>query len=114
MYILQSNMARYNQNMVPATCKLCGQEDETREHLLINCIAYADIRRKGLNKLQAILKDDMFTSITQDKDLLIQIILDCTHSSLSHLNLLRAQEIDIERWSQIYCEQIITLRANQL
>ncbi|KAH3722369.1 hypothetical protein DPMN_065328 [Dreissena polymorpha] len=49
------------------------------------------------------------------KNILIQTILDCTHVSLQqHINLTKKKKTDVERWSQIYCERIISSRTGQL
>ncbi|KAH3754054.1 hypothetical protein DPMN_188712 [Dreissena polymorpha] len=112
-FILQTNAMKFNKSEVSATCKLCGSDDETREHLLGSCSALSQIREENLTRLNVILSNDnIFTTITQDSGMLIQIILDCTHSSLKdHVILSRDQETDIERWSQAYCERLITHRA---
>ena len=112
-FILQSNAMKYNKSEVSATCKLCGVDDETREHLLGRCSALSQLREENFTRLRAILSDDnKFTTITQDFDMLIQMILDCTHSSLKNLVVLSpAQETDIERWSKAYCEGLVTHRA---
>ncbi len=81
-FILQSNAMKYNKSEVSATCKLCGVDYETREHLLGRCSALSQLREENFTRLRAILSDDnTFTTITQDFDMLIQMILDCTHSS---------------------------------
>ncbi|KAH3741334.1 hypothetical protein DPMN_048058 [Dreissena polymorpha] len=112
-FILQSNAKTYNKSEVSATCKLCGVDDETREHLLGSCSALSQLREENFTRLKAILSDDnKFTTITQDFHMQIQIILDCTHSLLKDRVILsREQETDIERWSQAYCERLITHRA---
>ncbi|KAH3859827.1 hypothetical protein DPMN_102648 [Dreissena polymorpha] len=104
---------KYNNSEVSATCKLCRVDDESREHLLGRCSALSQLREENFTRLKAILSDDnKFTTITQYFDMLIQIILDCSHSSLKDRVILSPeQETDIERWSQAYCETLITHRA---
>ncbi|KAH3694410.1 hypothetical protein DPMN_032120 [Dreissena polymorpha] len=66
--------------------------------------------------LQQIIGRQMFAAIRCYGDLLIQTIFDCTHVSLQkHINLSkpRKQKTDVERWSQIYCERIISYRTGQ-
>ncbi|KAH3851403.1 hypothetical protein DPMN_093884 [Dreissena polymorpha] len=114
-YILQSNTVRFNRNEVSATCKLCNMGDETREHLLLTCKAHTQVRSEEMNMLQQIIGRQEFAAIRCNGDLLIQTILDCTHVSLQqHINLSRKQKTDVERWSQIYCEQISSSRTGQL
>ncbi|KAH3814956.1 hypothetical protein DPMN_143474 [Dreissena polymorpha] len=107
-FILHSNAMKYNTSEVSATCKLRGVDDETREHILGRCSAISQLREKKVTRLKAILSDDnKFTTITQDFDMLIQMIIDCTHSSLNTLVVLSTeQETDIEKWSQAYCERL--------
>ncbi|KAH3754102.1 hypothetical protein DPMN_188763 [Dreissena polymorpha] len=93
-FILQTNAMKINKSEVSATCKLCGSDDETTEHLLGSCSALSQIREENLTRLNVILSNDnIFTTITQDSGMLIQIILDCTHSSLKdHVILSRDQK----------------------
>ena len=36
-YMLQSNKAAFNQFAIDATCPLCGESLEDRQHLILNC-----------------------------------------------------------------------------
>ncbi|KAH3753379.1 hypothetical protein DPMN_188015 [Dreissena polymorpha] len=112
-FILQSNAMKYNKSEVSATCKLCEVDDETREHLLGRCSALNRLREENFTRLKGSVSDDnKCTTITQDLDMLIHIILDCTHSSLKDLVVLSPeQETNIKRWSQAYCERLVTHRA---
>ncbi|KAH3825862.1 hypothetical protein DPMN_127745 [Dreissena polymorpha] len=89
--------------------------DETRENLLLKCKAHTEVRSEGINMLQHIIGRQEFAAIHCNGDLLIQTILDCTYVSLEqHINLSKKQKNDVERWSQIYCERIISSRTGQL
>ncbi|MCG8046395.1 MAG: reverse transcriptase domain-containing protein, partial [Candidatus Thiodiazotropha endolucinida] len=46
-YILQTNRAKFNQNNVNPTCLLCGNDDETMKHFLLDC-SYLDKYRKPI------------------------------------------------------------------
>ncbi|KAH3790352.1 hypothetical protein DPMN_168550 [Dreissena polymorpha] len=114
-YILQCNTARFNRSDVSATFKLWNMGYETREHLLLTCKAHTDVRSEGMNMLQQIIGGQEFAAIRCKGDILIQTILDCTHVSLQqHINFTKKQNTDVERWTHIYCERIISSRTGKL
>ena len=47
-YVLQTNRAAYNQNNCDARCQLCGEDDETLFHLLLECSALEETRHHML------------------------------------------------------------------
>ena len=51
---VQSNRAVFNRHAVGVTCKLCRSARETRQHLLVECQALSDERRKYLSQVGVI------------------------------------------------------------
>jgi hypothetical protein len=78
-YKLQVHEAMFNQHSVNPNCLLCHAEPETRMHCLILCPALESARRPTLSQLRSILAHINFDFNSEN---LLQIILDCTHSSL--------------------------------
>ena len=73
-YILQTNRKAFNQNKVKATCQLCHQEDETKEHFLLQCETLNKAREVPLEKVK-----ETFSKIspaTQPPLNLVQVIID--------------------------------------
>jgi hypothetical protein len=50
-YTLQGNLARFNQNRVDPTCKLCKQHPEDRAHFLASCSFTQDLRKDAVTSL---------------------------------------------------------------
>ena len=53
---VQANRARFNQYDVNATCIVCKQEPEGREHFLLRCEGLADTRKIYID----MLKDNIY------------------------------------------------------
>ena len=51
-YILQGNMAAFNQYTVDPSCKLCLAAPETRQHFIAECSAYEQERGVYAEKLR--------------------------------------------------------------
>lgn len=116
-YMLQSNISKYNQQEMPATCQICNKEDENLSHLLLKCEAYNEERSAFEEKLQQIVApvDKDILETLRRKCLLLQITLDCTHPDVTQLigekpKLLR----QIERTTQLYCHKVHMKRADYL
>jgi hypothetical protein len=108
-YILQTNASKFNQNDVKATCKLCKAEDETLEHFLLRCNSLQETRRDSLQILQRIISP---TFRLENSELLVQLLLDCTHDRLKHLILLSdEQRNNVERYSQVICYRLHRTRT---
>ena len=56
-YILQSTMARFNQNQVNPTCPLCKSAPEDLPHFVLACPTLDKPRRKLLPRIQKLAKD---------------------------------------------------------
>lgn len=100
-YIQQSNTARFNQNCVSLICRMCKEDGETMENLLVRCTALRSIRQENLLKLQAIAAVDIsYQTIVQDNDLLAHVILDSTHAiATNRVPLVKIKLFHIEGWS---------------
>ena len=120
-YILQANRAKFNQFDVDPTCTICGDEPEDRLHFIMRCRCLAEVRQHHVRKLQRIFGDiycsEIAESITSDQGVLFQLILDCTHGSLSNLNvsppLCNLSDI-IEPTTRIMCYSLHVKRASLL
>ena len=75
-YVLQTNRASYSQNACDATCLLCGDDDETLNHFLLECSALEETRRPILQEVLEARDDVQRPNGT--KMGLIQLIVDCT------------------------------------
>jgi len=84
-YMLQSNISRYNQQEVPATCQICKDEDETLNHMLLKCAAFTGERAAFTGKLTQVLgsRNSGKWDTILNNNLLLQLILDCTHPDVT-------------------------------
>ena len=116
-YILQSNMSRYNQQEVPATCQICKEEDETLNHMLLKCAAFTGERAAFTGKFTQILdsRNSGIWDTILNNNFLLQLILDCTHPDVTVI-IGDEQRLlcDIERATQVYCHKIHMKRAHFL
>jgi hypothetical protein len=54
-YILQSNKARFNQYILPATCHLCHGADEDLRHFLLECSCMSKLREEYLVQIDSLV-----------------------------------------------------------
>lgn len=78
-YVLQTNRATYNRNDCDATCLLCGDDDETLSHFLLECSALEETWHQNLREVLN-ARDQVLGNIGPiGTDLgLVQLIVDCT------------------------------------
>jgi hypothetical protein len=73
---LQVHDALYSGGKTSATCKLCGEEAENREHFLLRCAALTEIRTHYMEQVYSLLCGTEVTYATGED--LLQILLDPT------------------------------------
>ena len=116
-YLLQTNVARFNQQEVPATCKICRQEDETLGHFILQCPAYTTERETLFKFLQDIIDTKSNNTWTEilEQNLILQIVMDCTHPTITNRIGTSPEKLKaIERGTQVFCYKIHLKRAKQL
>jgi hypothetical protein len=90
-YTLQANRARFNQNDVDGTCKLCNKGIETREHFIASCEALNHCRLAFNNKAATLLELQTDSIANLDGHTYTQMILDPLHPTLPQ-NLIPTRE----------------------
>lgn len=105
-YILQTNRAVYNQNIVDPTFQLCDQAEETLSHFLLCCKALDQIRTPILkniickcSELLALQNALQYTNIQLD---ILQLIINPFHYACND-----ESEIDISCKIEPLCRQLI-------
>ena len=101
-YTLQINAAKYNGTQTSAECQLCHKEDEDLEHFILRCADLQICRTQPLLSLERICNTARPSSYLQlqTEGLLLQMILDCTHTDIEQLvRLNKKLQIDVERLS---------------
>ena len=79
-YILQSCRARFNQNLVDPTCKVCNTDNETLEHFILQCDALQCMRQSILCDITQELENLGFADFNNlSNKLKIQMLLDFTY-----------------------------------
>ncbi len=76
-YRLQQLVARQNQNAPDKTCKLCLTADEDMGHFLLDCPVTEGSRGGTIEAYAALLGAEKVESTGNEREILIQIILDC-------------------------------------
>jgi hypothetical protein len=93
-YLLQTSKAAIKKNGNDSICLICGKDDETVEHFILQCPALSIVRDPVITEISFILYDrhriNLDTFNIQKK---IQTMLDCS-------NLIRNKE-QIQTWSQM-------------
>ena len=79
VYTLQANRATFNQHQVDATCKMCGQGPEDREHFLLLCQALSEARAPALQPIINSVPGWHLLSRTT----MVQILLDHTRETMA-------------------------------
>lgn len=75
-YILQTNRAAFNQNMVDPTCLLCKGAEETLQHFLLDCPVLAVIRKPIMDLL--VEACSRLCNPAYDNDTMLKLIIDCS------------------------------------
>lgn len=111
-YILQVNRVAFNQNEISPTCLLCGEDDETVEHFILQCSALADVRQSLLQQVR-----DTYHNLFHEQlgpESLLQFILD---SGMMFEDVPKKQKqcrIDIEKISRCLCQRLHAERYKRL
>lgn len=83
-YTLQANRARFNQFSVNPQCPLCKQEPETREHFIVTCKSWKDIRISNLRKIRHLFGcSSNIDHVLRTPELCVQLLLDSSHPCVS-------------------------------
>ena len=85
-YILQTNRASFNQNVVDPTCLLCKTSAETLSHFLIECATLESIRQPILRDIEHIHVLRYSDLDLTDSEILLQLLTDCSIYFPEHLN----------------------------
>ena len=106
--MLQYHHAKFSRNNISPICKLCGEEEEDREHFLLECKTLEENRKTQMVKLCEALEEIRREGGTQQaigqNGLLMQIFLDCTSCKINQLIPYTNQDlVQIERATQLYC-----------
>ncbi|KAK3102011.1 hypothetical protein FSP39_008101 [Pinctada imbricata] len=114
-YLLQSNVAKFQQKSETATCKLCGRQDETVEHFILICEAIEPQRKPFMEKFRKILEQhDVWNHIQVNKDLQLLSIINPGHWKVP----LRLQDDgtlhDLESIGRGMCHALHRARSNYL
>ena len=67
-------------------------EDESVAHFLLKCPMLQEHRTDNLLKIERITESSFKLDAIEDSDLIVQLILDCTHDKLGHLPALSTEE----------------------
>ncbi|CAC5394456.1 unnamed protein product [Mytilus coruscus] len=115
-FMTQSKRASFTKSESPL-CKLCDDEDEDIEHLLLKCKVLEPIRSPFINQIEDnILKDASISFYKLSTNTQTQLIMDCTklrHQN-SHLLLNRKTEQLCELISRKLCYALHTIRARTI
>ena len=77
-YILQVNRVAYNQKDVSLLCLLCGQDDETIQHFLLECGSLASVREPIMKSINNAYASANLIDLVNSPSLKLQLILDHT------------------------------------
>mgnify|MGYP005716497737 CR=1 FL=1 len=120
-YVLQANRAKFNQFDVDPTCTICNDGPEDRCHFIVGCSRLENTRRYHIGRifslLQRVYSSKIAETLIRNKNSLLQIILDCTHQSLSNMEIqppLATMCEDIEPMSRLMCYSLHMKRASML
>ena len=103
-YTLQSNKATFNQFAIDATCPLCGEAPEDRQHFILNCSTLHVIRAKHLTEVNHLIPN--FNDFDPEDKLLI--LLDSSYPRL------RCNRADLEAVSRSYIYSLHCKRTSIL
>ena len=105
-YRLQTDRAKYSGGRTSDICKLCNQEAEDVEHFLLVCEKLENQRMYYLQKIRAILHDEQKSSIIPDifdnKNILLQMCIDCTHPDVATFIGKDIQKIEMVTRALVY------------
>ncbi|CAC5404576.1 unnamed protein product [Mytilus coruscus] len=115
-FMTQSKRASFTKSESPL-CKLCDDEDEDIEHLLLKCKVLEPIRSPFINQIEDnILKDASISFYKLSTNTQTQIIMDCTKLRHQNSDLLlnRKTEQLCELISRKLCYALHTIRARTI
>ena len=115
-YILQTSKAKFGQ-AVDGTYQMCMEEDEDLVHVLLRCPAIQNARNKQLPRFMKAIPHVLnnLAHALNDPKLLIQLIMDPTHPSISnHISIPPQCEEGLERSSRNICYSIHSGRCLKL
>ena len=69
-----------NREIQEQGCKLCGEEKETIEHLIVECDSYSEERRALDEKIQCLLGDEEWSRRREESDRGIRTVLGLTNN----------------------------------
>ena len=118
-YTLQSNRAKFNQHSVDDTCPLCREEPEDRCHFILRCQKLNTPRSYYVDHLRKLLCEicshEEVNDIMVDQQLILQLILDCSHPAVANVINLTPYLIErIERISRKLCFTLHKHRCAQM
>ncbi len=75
-YSVQSLRARFNQNEVNPTCRVCGLQSETITHMIVSCPALASIRQPYFSRISELLHAAGTRDPVSEDDWCSRLVLD--------------------------------------
>ena len=98
-YILQTNRASFNQNMVDPTCLLCKSAEETTQHFLLECPELAATRNPIIDSLLEACSG--VCNPAYDNVTLLKLVIDC--SALLDINTQSNELSNVEFQARRLC-----------
>ena len=81
-YLLQTSVSVQSGGKISPVCLMCNEGPENREHFLIKCRELAVTRIPYLRELESVLEQAEWLRIKGSRQLLAQLVIDCTHPKL--------------------------------
>ena len=108
-YPFQGSRAKYS-NISPI-CELCGENDETLEHFLLECKLLYAPRSAHLSIISDILASSTEISFDKDSEIKVQMLMDYTKLRSTSIRLSRNVEQQIELNSKKMCYALHCIRT---
>ena len=86
-YYLQTNRVKFRNGAVTDLCLLCSAASEDRVHFIAECNAFSSVRQNYISQIESILSVNnpivTVSAVINNRDLLTQLILDCTSATVA-------------------------------
>ena len=107
-YYLQTNRVKFRNGSVTGLCLLCSAASEDRVYFIAECNALSSVRQNYISQIESILSVNnpivTVNAVINNRDLLTQLILDCTSATLAtNVNLSPEDCHNVETVSRHLC-----------
>ena len=107
-YYLQTNRVKFKNGAVTDLCLLCSAASEDRVHFIAECNALSSVRQNYISQIASILSVNnpivTVSAVINNRDLLTQLILDCTSATVAtNVNLSPEDCHNVETVSRHLC-----------